>query len=153
MRYRLLFLLIVLVLAACGGEADSTQEAAPADAQQAQEDTLPNLVISSVEGDLEVVIPAGHNSVTAEFGMVITNQGQQVYADFSNMVFLSDDRQFDGGAVDGLDAEQSIFMTVKVSFDVAGEYILQFVIDSDSVITESDEDDNSFSLDVSVEKE
>jgi hypothetical protein len=155
MKYRLFFLLIVMGLAACGGETVPTQESVPAEAQQLQPGALPNITIANVDGALDVIIPARQDAITVEYGMVITNHGKAIEGEeFSNMaILLPDGKQFNGGNVLQLGTEQSVFLSVSVVFDSPGEFVLQFAADGNNDIDESNEDDNLLSLSVSVVKE
>lgn len=115
---------------------------------------LPNLTVSNVSGDEVVVIPVGETSVTISYGMNVTNNGASVDAQFTSGVrILPGGDEFESGVAGNLGAGQTIALSVDVTFDMPGAYLLQFTADVNDEIEESNEGDNSYTYDVTVENE
>lgn len=113
--------------------------------------TQPDLTVTNISGPTSVVIPAGEPSVTVQYGVNITNQGGGFGTQFNNQVLrLPDNTTFDLGVSAGLGAGQSISLQVNVTFSSAGTYVLQFIADSGGAIAESNEVNNSGTLNVTV---
>lgn len=112
---------------------------------------LPDLTITNIAGPTSVVIPAGESSVTVQYGVNITNQGGAINAQFSNGgVILPPNIPIDLGVVGNLGAGQTISLQVNVTFTSAGTYVLQFTADTGNAIAESNEVNNSGTLNVTV---
>lgn len=110
-----------------------------------------DLVVSNITGPTAVTIPAGQTSVTVQYGVNITNNGSAVNTQFSNTLFiLPTNTQQDLGVVGNLAAGQTISLTVNVTFSSANTYILQFQADTGNTITESNEVNNSGTINVTV---
>lgn len=111
----------------------------------------PDLTVTNISGPTNVVIPAGETSVTVQYGVNITNNGGSVNAQFNNGgVILPNNTPLDLGVVGNLGAGQTISLQVNVTFTSAQSYILQFTADSGGAITESNEVNNSGTLNVTV---
>jgi len=110
-----------------------------------------DLVVSNITGPTAVTIPAGQTSVTVQYGVNITNNGSAINTQFSNTLFiLPVNTQQDLGVVGNLAAGQTISLTVNVTFSSANTYILQFQADTGNTITESNEVNNSGTINVTV---
>lgn len=112
--------------------------------------TQPDLVISNVSGPQTLSL-SGASEVVAEYAVTITNLGGPVGGQFSNVIVKNPGNiQIPLGVVGGLGREQSIFLTVEVTFGSAGDYTLEFRPDADQTVSESNESNNNASLNVRV---
>jgi hypothetical protein len=110
-----------------------------------------DLVVSNITGPTAVTIPAGQTEVTVQYGVNITNNGNAINTQFSNILFiLPNNTQQDLGVVGNLAAGQTISLTVNVTFTSANTYILQFQADTGNTIVESNEVNNTGSINVTV---
>lgn len=115
---------------------------------------LPNLVVASINGPDEVVIPSGESSVTIEYGVVVTNNGGPANTSFSiGGELLPGGDDFDFGAVGNLGVNQSINLDGDITFDSAGEFALQVTVDIDGEVTEQVEGDNVRVINITVTNE
>lgn len=86
--------------------------------------------------------------------MSITNQGGPLTTQFSNIAqILPVGDEFDVGVVGSLDTNQSISLSVDVTFTNTGTFSLQFTADSEDDVDESNEVDNSGSRTITVQSE
>ena len=113
--------------------------------------SLPNLVITKFVAATDP-IQAG---VKTDGRVTIKNEGTADAGPFDlGYGFSADDGSSFGGnsplPVDGLAAGDSIQLTVNLSLDVGGGYTFTARADSNKAITESNEDDNSTTLHVTV---
>jgi hypothetical protein len=112
---------------------------------------LPNLMVTNISGPQSVTIPAGATSVTETYSVNITNEGGPIDTQFSNVArLLPLGTEFDVGVVSNLSAGQTINLSVEVTFTNPGTFILQITADSDDEIEESNNVDNSGTLNVTV---
>ncbi|MDZ4671375.1 MAG: SH3 domain-containing protein, partial [Phototrophicales bacterium] len=110
-----------------------------------------DLVVSNITGPVAVTIPAGETSVTVQYGVNITNNGNAINTQFSNTLFiLPTNTQQDLGVVGNLGAGQTISLTVNVTFSSANTYILQFQADTGNTIAEGNEVNNTGTINVTV---
>jgi len=112
---------------------------------------MPNLVITKFVAATDP-IQAG---VKTDGRVTIKNEGTADAGPFDlGYGFKADDGSSFGGnsplPVDGLAAGDSIQLTVNLSLDVDGGYTFTATADSNKAITESNEDDNSTTLHVTV---
>lgn len=116
--------------------------------------TLPNLDAPVISGPEVIVIPADADSTTESFGVTIRNRGGAVNAQFLNIIrILPTGTERDLGSVSGLEAGQSIVLTVPLTFDTPGNFTLEVVVDSGNAIAEDSETDNLARLPIRVVKE
>jgi hypothetical protein len=114
----------------------------------------PNLDVTNISGPNSVIIPSGESSVTKSYSVNITNIGGSLNTQFATVArILPGGQSFDVGVAANLGAGQSINLSVNITFDTPGTYILEFATDSDNAITESDETDNSGTYTVTVASE
>lgn len=112
---------------------------------------LPNLTVTNISGPQSVTIPAGATSVTETYSVNITNEGGPINTQFSNIArLLPLGTEFDVGVVSSLGPGQSINLSVDVTFTSAGAFILQITADSDNEVEESNNFDNTGTLNVTV---
>ena len=112
---------------------------------------LPNLTVTNISGPQNVTIPSGATSVTETYSVNITNEGGPIDTQFSNVArLLPVGTEFDVGVVSNLSAGQTINLSVEVTFTSPGTFILQITADSDDEIEESNNVDNSGTLNVTV---
>lgn len=111
----------------------------------------PNLIVTNIAGPNNITIPAGSSSVAATYSVNITNQGGALNTQFSTIaILLPGGQQYDAGVVANLGAGQSISLSVNITFDTPGTFILQFVADSNDQIDESNEVDNAGTYNITV---
>jgi hypothetical protein len=114
----------------------------------------PNLIVASISGPENVTIPSGESSVTVKYNVVIRNQGGALNQQFQIAGrILPSGTTFDFGVVGSLGVNQNINIEGDVTFTQAGSFAVQFIADSDNVIDEMFENDNSGFIDVTVVKQ
>lgn len=113
---------------------------------------VPNLIVSNISGDEEVVIPADSSEVIVEYAVTITNVGAGPSGRFANELRF-EDQIYNLSVVSDLAAGQSIIFTQEVTFDasyVGQDLIIRAEVDSNNEVTEISEADNLGLLEVSV---
>lgn len=111
-----------------------------------------NLIVTNITGPSLITIPAGESSVTATFGVNITNTGGPITTQFSSIArILPGGDSFDVGVVANLGTNQSISLTFDVTFEATGSFVLEVTADNDNDIAESDEGDNARIYSITVE--
>ena len=114
----------------------------------------PNLDITNIVGPDTVTIPSGESEVTESYSVNITNRGGGLTGQFATVArILPGGQEFDVGVSGALGAGQSVSLTVDITFDTSGSFILEFETDSEDAIDEEDETDNSGTLTVTVNQE
>jgi len=129
---------------------------APTDIPTAIAPSLPNLVINvpDADGTRTVVIPAGQQTVIVTYNLNVTNNGGALEGQFISVArILPSNQEFDAGVTGDLGAGQTINRTVDVVFDTVGTFALQFEVDSARQVQETNEGDNLFTINVTVENE
>lgn len=110
-----------------------------------------DLVIPSITGPSELTIPAGATEVTGNYSVTITNTGGRGTGRFTNNVYLlPNGTELDLGVVGNLGAGESISLTIAVTFNGSGNYILRAMADSDSEVEELTRANNRSEFDVTV---
>lgn len=116
---------------------------------------VPNLIVSNIDGEDDVIIPAGETEITEEYSVTITNVGAGSSGRFEAELRF-DGNTFALGVVSDLDAGQSIIFTQEITFDathVGEDNIIRAEADSDSEVNEISEADNLGLLEVQVSQE
>ena len=108
---------------------------------------VPDLVITSIAGNTSITLPDDANQT---YSVTITNTGSGPSGSFENTFTGPDGATVDLGAVSGLDAGQSIVLTVTVAYTTTGNFTLSAKADSANQVTEVSEVNNSASLSVVV---
>lgn len=107
----------------------------------------PDLVITSITGPTSVDIAT--NGATQRYNVTITNTGSGPSGSFVND-FSGPSGTTDLGTVSGLNAGESISLTIDVTFTGAGSINLGAVADSGGQVSEISEVNNNASLTVTV---
>lgn len=110
---------------------------------------FPDLIVTAIVGEEDIVIPAGDSEVTEEFAVTITNLGAGPAGQFESVMRFEGD-EFDLGVVSGLSVNQSIVFTQEITFDTAGEFDIRVVVDPDDDVSESSNVNNTGILTVNV---
>lgn len=112
---------------------------------------LPDLVISAISGPQELTLAGGAGEVVGTYAVTLTNTGDAITSQFSNVVIKTPGNvEIPLGVVGSLGRNQSILLTVEVTFDQPGSYLLQIRADSGSNITELSEVNNTAVYSVNV---
>ena len=110
----------------------------------------PDLVINNVTGP-ETLSLSGGAEVVASYAVTITNTGGPIPGQFNNVIVKNPGNvEIPLGVVAGLGRDQSILLTVEVTFGAAGDYTLQFKPDSGNAVSEFSEVNNNALLNVTV---
>lgn len=110
----------------------------------------PNLVVSKFTSDVKQLAL----NIPANFNLTVRNVGSTDAAAFQVVVAYSakgssDQTALDPQSVDGLAAGQSAQLTFTVTVSHGGDYVFTAFADSADEVTESDEDDNTRTLELS----
>ena len=112
---------------------------------------LPDLVISAISGPQELTLSGGAGEVVGEYAVTLTNTGDAITTQFNNVVVKTPGNvEIPLGVVGSLGRNQSILLTVEVTFDQPGDYLLQIRADSDANIAELSEVNNIAVYDVTI---
>src|SRR5690606_4842602 len=112
---------------------------------------LPDLVISAISGPQELTLSGGAGEVVGEYAVTLTNTGDAITTQFNNVVVKTPGNvEIPLGVVGSLGRNQSILLTVEVTFDQPGDYLLQIRADSDANIAELSEVNNTAVYDVTI---
>jgi len=110
----------------------------------------PDIVINNVTGP-ETLSLTGGVEVVATYAVTITNTGGPIPGQFNNVIVKNPGNvEIPLGVVAGLGRDQSILLTVEVTFGAAGDYTLQFKPDSGNAVSEFSEVNNNALLNVTV---
>lgn len=116
--------------------------------------SLPNLDAPSIGGPREVVIPAGEDSVTVEYGVTIRNRGGPVGVQFNNTIRVNPGGSLlDLGTIGNLGGGESISLSRELTFDTPGTFTIVVTVDSDNDISEDSETDNIAQIQIEVVQE
>lgn len=95
-----------------------------------------DLVISDISGNVAPDLQ-GESSVTEEYGIQITNTGNDNTGQFSNVVIVVEsDEEIDFGVVSNLAPGESVFLQNDITFSSTGTFTLQVRADADGDVTE-----------------
>jgi uncharacterized protein YraI len=109
----------------------------------------PDLVITDISGETSIVLDG--DGVTERYTVVITNTGDRPSTSFTNTIqVLPGGDPIELGVVSDLAPGQSIVLSASLTFDTAGEFTIQATADSEGVITEVSDVNNTASLVISV---
>lgn len=109
-----------------------------------------DLVVVSITGPTTLTIPGGESSVSQTYTVTISNTGSGPSNQFSNTITVVGSPTMDLGVVANLDAGQTIALTVNLTFNAAGTYVVQVMADSASQVDEVSEVNNVGSIVVTV---
>lgn len=110
----------------------------------------PNLDVPNIGGERNLQLGAD-GTVSQQYGVTIRNRGGAINQQFANIVRVSPgDVEYDLGVVAGLGQNESINLTITLTFDQPGIYTVRVITDSDNQITEDSETDNIAIIEVSV---
>lgn len=110
-----------------------------------------DLIIVRITGPTALTIPGGETSVTAEYSVTITNNGQANTGSFDNGVtVLPGGASTPLGVVSNLGANETISLDVELTFDAAGTYTIRATADLGDDVEELSEVNNTGSIDITV---
>lgn len=114
--------------------------------------SLPDLVITNIDGPEEMLLDEGATVVNGTFSFQITNTGGSSTgrAFESEVRLLPSDEIIDLGVVGELSPGESILLRQALSFDTRAQYTVQAQADSTDVVNEASEVNNIASLVVNV---
>ena len=113
--------------------------------------SMPDLIVSSINGPTSVTIPAGQASVSVEYNVTVTNQGGPFNGQYNTVGrLLPGGAEFDFATASSLGVNQSITLRGEVTFEQTGTFALQVTTDSDNEIDESRDNNNSTIINVTV---
>jgi uncharacterized protein YraI len=110
--------------------------------------TLPDLIVTSIEGERDVTTGPGSDSAIP-YAVTITNLGGRRSGQFYSTISINGDER-DLGIVADLGPNESIVLTSNILFDTPGDYTLLVQLDVDEEVTEISEVNNSGILQVTV---
>lgn len=113
----------------------------------------PDLIVTSIDGELSPLILSGDSEVTEEYAVTISNLGASSTGQFSATLtvdFEGDETEYDLGVVSNLAAGESIVLIQELTFDAEGEYEIQVEADPDSSVDEVSEVNNRGDITVNV---
>lgn len=111
----------------------------------------PDLVITSIIGETNVIIPSGASSVSQTYTVTITNSGNRGTGQFSNTIqVLPGGPVLDLGVSGNLRAGESISLSISLTFDTPGAYTIRATTDSGAAVEELSEFNNTGTLDINV---
>lgn len=110
---------------------------------------LSDLVVTEIEGPQELTLAGAE--VVGTYGVTITNFGARSTGQFNNVIVRSPGGvEIPLGVVGGLDAGQSVLLTVDIAFSEAGAFTLQVRADSNQQVNEQSEVNNNALFNVNV---
>jgi len=111
-----------------------------------------DLVITSIIGETNVIIPSGSPNTNQTYTVTITNSGNRGTGQFSNTIqVLPGGAVLDLGVSGNLRAGESISLSISLTFDTPGSYTIRAITDSGSNVEELSEFNNTGTLDISVD--
>lgn len=111
--------------------------------------TPSDLVITSIVGDTDVVIPAGQTSVIRPYTFIVTNTGARRTVSFTMRVQITGQSPIDI-QISGLRQNESITIPLDLTFTAAGSYTIQARADINNQVEEVSEVNNSALYEVIV---
>lgn len=113
-----------------------------------------DLLVVSINGPANLIIPDGEGSVTASFSVTITNNGEASSGQFTNTITIQPGGSpLELGVVADLGANESIALTVNLSFDAPANYTIRVDADSADNVDETSEFNNTGIFDVTIATE
>jgi uncharacterized protein YraI len=111
-----------------------------------------DLVITSIIGETNVIIPPGSPDISETYTVTITNSGSRGTGQFSNTVqVLPGGPVLDLGVSGNLRAGESISLSISLTFDTPGAYTIRATTDSGAIVDELSEFNNTGTLDINVD--
>lgn len=111
---------------------------------------LPDLLITSIQGSTVVEIPEGAAQASANYTVVVTNNGDGDASAFTVTYTVNNGPRQNVSNVSGLEDRSSVAFTVSVSFNAPGTYVLRFDADIENQVPEVSDVNNSGSLTIGV---
>ena len=113
-----------------------------------------DLLVVSITGPANLVIPDGQTSVTSSFSVTITNNGSANTGQFTNTITIQPGGSpMELGVVGNLSANESIALTIDLTFEAVDNYTLRVDADTDNDVQEASEANNRGFADVTVATE
>jgi uncharacterized protein YraI len=113
-----------------------------------------DLLVVSVSGPANLVIADGETSVTGSYSVTITNNGSADTGQFTNTITVQPGGSpMELGVVGNLSANESIALTIDLTFGAVGDFTLRVDADSDDDVEEASDANNRGFADVTVATE
>jgi hypothetical protein len=113
-----------------------------------------DLLVASITGPANLVIPDGETSVSGSYSVTITNNGSANTGQFTNTItILPGGSPMELGVVGNLGADESIALTIDLTFGSVGDFTLRVDADSEDDVEEVSEANNRGFYDVTVTTE
>ena len=110
-----------------------------------------DLIVVTINGPATVTIPGGETSVTENYSVTITNNGEANTGQFTNsIVIVNEGPAVELGTVGNLSAGESIALNTDITFTSTGSFVLRVNADSEDDVDEVSEVNNTGSIDVTV---
>jgi hypothetical protein len=108
----------------------------------------PDVLVSGITGPTALTWVG--DSLVETYSITLSNIGQAGTGSFVSTIQLNDGPALDLGSVSNLNGGESIALNFDVTFEDPGVYTITVVADSGSAVTESNEGNNTDTLDVGV---
>lgn len=125
---------------------------APADPDDNGEAAEPDLVVVSLRGPESLTLRLRDDDVSASYEITVSNSGAATAGRFQVRLDGAPEAGPYRDVVNGLGAGESVSFSHTLTFSSAEEVILVATVDSDGEVSESDEDNNSARLDVTISR-
>lgn len=112
-----------------------------------------DLLVTSISGPTNVVIPTGDSETTRSYSVTITNNGGANTGSFANTIQVTPGGDVLDLGTANLDGLQSVSLTIELTFDTPGNFTIRAVADSDNVVPELSDFNNLGTLDITVANE
>ena len=132
------------------GGAEAPAPAGPDDNGEGEDGEAPDLVVVNLRGPDSLTIEQGDDAVTASYEVTVSNSGAATGERFRVRLDGAPDAGPFDETVNGLGAGESISFSFALEFSSADDVILVATVDSAEEISESDEENNSARLDVTI---
>ncbi len=110
---------------------------------------IPDLVVTSIDGEQNAVIAVGESSVIETYSVTVTNTGNGSTGQFAAVLAMNGNT-YDLGVVSNLGAGESISLSIDLTFDAGGSYTLNVTADIDNSVDELSEVNNYGILPINV---
>ncbi len=110
----------------------------------------PDLVINIFEGEEDVQIPNGDTEINEEYQITVSNSGTRRTGDFAVSLQLKPSGEIVKVNVGSLRPGEAANVVIDYTFDTAGPFILEAMVDADEVVSEISEANNKAQLAVTI---
>lgn len=109
----------------------------------------PDLIVTRISGDTELVIPSGETQVSETYGVTVTNLGVGATGQFE-VTMLFNNQSYDLGVIANLNPNESIALTRELTVDAAGSYNIRVDVDPSNAVQEISDVNNTGFLPITV---